>query len=123
MSSPSAPSTPGPEHPGPREIPRPGAIYDPVARALDAIGDRWSLVLVRHLLLGPKGFQELRMRTGIAPRTLSSRLKDLTEQGFVESLGTRGGYRITDLGRSLEPIVASIARWFTRHGSGWLPRP
>ena len=103
--------------PAAREIPRPGEIYDPVARALDAIGDRWSLALVRHLILGPKGFQELRMRTGIAPRVLSSRLKDLIEHGFVESLeGPRGGYAITNLGRSLEPIVASIARWYTRHG-------
>lgn len=103
--------------PAVREIPRPGEIYDPVARALDAIGDRWSLVLVRHLLLGTKGFQELRMRTGIAPRVLSSRLKDLIEHGFVESLeGARGGYAITELGRSLEPIVSAIARWYTRQG-------
>jgi DNA-binding HxlR family transcriptional regulator len=100
-----------------REVPRPGGIYDPVGRALDAIGDRWSLVLVRHLLLGPKGFQELRMRTGIAPRVLSSRLKDLVEQGFVEQLEGRAGYAITELGRSLEPIVAAIARWYTQHGS------
>ena len=58
------------------------------------------------------------MRTGITPRVLSSRLKDLIEQGFVESLeGARGGYAITELGRSLEPIVASIARWFTQHGA------
>ncbi len=114
MSNPSTTS----EAPGPREVPRPGAIYDPVARTLDAIGDRWSLVLVRHLMLGAKGFQELRMRTGITPRVLSSRLKDLMEHGFVESLeGARGGYAITELGRSLEPIVASIARWYTRHGS------
>lgn len=114
MASPPTPS----ESSGPRAIPRPGAIYDPVARTLDAIGDRWSLVLVRHLMLGVKGFQELRVRTGIAPRVLSSRLKDLMEQGFVESLaGVRGGYTITELGRSLEPIVASIARWYTRHGS------
>jgi DNA-binding HxlR family transcriptional regulator len=103
--------------PTPRAVPRPGAIYDPVARSLDAIGDRWSLVLVRQLLLGPKGFQELRMRTGIAPRVLSSRLKHLIEQGFVDSLeGARGGYEISERGRSLEPIVASIARWFTMHG-------
>jgi DNA-binding HxlR family transcriptional regulator len=113
MSSPS----PNSDSSGPREVPRPGGIYDPVARTLDAIGDRWSLALVRHLLLGPKGFQELRMRTGIAPRTLSARLKDLIEQGFIESLGTRGGYQITDLGRSLEPIVSSIARWYTQHGA------
>jgi len=96
-------------------VPRPGGIYDPVARTLDAIGDRWSLVLVRHLLLGPRGFQDLRQRTGIAPRVLSSRLRELRANGFVEALKT-GGYRLTERGESLEPIVSSIARWFTRHG-------
>jgi DNA-binding HxlR family transcriptional regulator len=101
-----------------RGVPRPGEIYDPVARALDAIGDRWTLVLVRHLLLGPKGFQELRVRTGIAPRVLSSRLRELVRQGFVGTVaeGSRSVYAVTERGRSLEPIVASIARWFTRHG-------
>jgi DNA-binding HxlR family transcriptional regulator len=90
-----------------------------VARALDVIGDRWSLVLVRHLLLGPRGFQDLRVRTGIAPRVLSSRLRDLAKQGFVESIqeGSRPAYAVTERGRSLEPIVSSIARWFTRHGN------
>jgi len=105
--------------PARRGIPRPGEIYDPVARVLDVIGDRWSLVLVRHLLLGPKGFQELRVRTGIAPRVLSSRLRELAAQGFVESIheGSRSAYAVTERGRSLEPIVSSIARWFTRHGT------
>ena len=42
------------------EILRPSQIFDPVARALDVLGDRWTLVLVRQLLGGPKGFQELR---------------------------------------------------------------
>ncbi len=98
-----------------RAVPSPDGIYDPVARSLDVIGDRWSLVLVRHLLLGPKGFQDLRHRTGIAPRVLSSRLRDLTSNGFV-SARDEGGYTLTDRGRSLEPIVSSIARWFTRHG-------
>lgn len=102
-----------------RSIPRPGEIYDPVARALDVIGDRWSLVLVRHLLLGPKGFQELRHRTGIAPRVLSSRLRDLAANGFVESAGeaARSPYRLTERGRTLEPIVSAIARWFTQEGA------
>lgn len=95
-------------------VPRPERIYDPVARALDAIGDRWSLVLVGHLLLGPKGFQELRNRTGIAPRVLSSRLRELQANGFVAPAPE--GYAVTDRGRTLEPIVASVARWFTRHG-------
>jgi DNA-binding HxlR family transcriptional regulator len=100
------------------EILRPAQIFDPVARALDVIGDRWSLVLVRQLLAGPKGFQELRVRTGIAPRVLSSRLRQLRKDGFVEtdSKGNRSPYRVTDKGRSLEPIISSIARWWVHEG-------
>jgi DNA-binding HxlR family transcriptional regulator len=100
------------------EILRPAQIFDPVARALDVIGDRWSLVLVRQLLGGPKGFQDLRVRTGIAPRVLSSRLRQLRSDGFVEteSQGTRSLYRATDKGRSLEPIISSIARWWVHEG-------
>ncbi len=99
-------------------IPSPGEIFDPVARALEVIGDRWSLVLVRQLLLGPKGFQELRVRTGIAPRVLSGRLRQLSAAGFVESVEEAGRslYAVCERGRSLEPIVASIARWWVRHG-------
>jgi len=95
-------------------IPRPGEIFDPVARALDLIGERWTLVLVRHLLLGSLGFQDLRRRTGIAPRVLSARLRQLVAKGLVESRrqGARSVYALTPLGRTLEPIVAAIARWW-----------
>lgn len=99
-------------------VPKPGALFDPVARALDLIGDKWTLVLVRHLLRGARGFQELRVRTGIAPRVLSTRLRQLTAGGFVESVEGEGGrsvYAVTALGRSLEPLVASIARWYVYH--------
>jgi DNA-binding HxlR family transcriptional regulator len=97
---------------------RPAKIFDPVARALDAIGERWTLVLVRQLLDGPRGFQELRVRTGIAPRVLSSRLRQLVSDGFVETVqeGSRSLYAVTERGRSLEPIVAAIARWWVHHG-------
>ncbi len=100
------------------EIPRPAQIFDPVARALDVIGDRWSLVLIRQLLASAKGFQELRQRTGIAPRVLSSRLQQLRSDGFVETEphGSRSIYRVTEKGRSLEPIISSIARWWVREG-------
>ncbi len=100
------------------EILSPAEIFDPVARALEVIGDRWSLVLVRQLLLGPKGFQELRVRTGIAPRVLSNRLRQLSADGFIEQVseGARSIYGVSDRGRSLEPIVASVARWWVRHG-------
>ena len=67
-------------------IPRPSGIFDPVGRALDAIGDRWTLSLIRQLLLGPAGFQELRKRTGIAPRVLSGRLRQLVAGGLVEAV-------------------------------------
>jgi DNA-binding HxlR family transcriptional regulator len=98
----------------PSVVPRPAAIFDPLARALDVIGERWTLVLVRQLFSGPKGFQELRMRTGIAPRVLSSRLRQLAARGFVESIaqGSRSAYAVTPRGRSLEPIISAIARWY-----------
>jgi DNA-binding HxlR family transcriptional regulator len=89
-----------------------------VARGLDVIGDRWTLVLVRHLLDAPRGFQELRKRTGIAPRVLSSRLRGLVADGFVETVaeGARSVYALTEQGRSLKPIITAIARWWIRYG-------
>ncbi len=91
-----------------------GPLFCPVARALDLLGERWTLVLVRHLLGGPRGFQDLRVRTGIAPRVLSTRLRQLTDRGFVRSVpvGNRSLYALTPRGESLEPIVRSIARWW-----------
>jgi DNA-binding HxlR family transcriptional regulator len=104
--------------PGATQVPRPEAIFDPVGRGLDVIGDRWTLVLVRHLLGARRGFQELRKRTGIAPRVLSARLRALVAAGFVESVaeGSRALYALTEQGRSLAPIVGAIARWWIRHG-------
>jgi len=119
QSTPRPVSTPGSPEPSPRaEILRPAQIFDPVARALDVIGDRWSLVLVRQLLGGAKGFQELRVRTGIAPRVLSTRLREMRSKGFIdtEPQGQRQIYRVTDKGRSLEPIIAAIARWWVHEG-------
>ena len=82
------------------------------------MGDRWTLVLVRQLLPSPRGFQELRIRTGIAPRVLSSRLRALVAAGFVRSVaeGSRSVYDLTEQGRSLEPIVHAIGRWWIQRG-------
>ena len=101
-----------------RTVPHPAGIFDPVARGLDMIGDRWTLVLVRHLLDAPRGFQEIRKRTGIAPRVLSSRLHGLVAAGFVETVadGSRSVYALTEQGHSLKPIITSVARWWIRHG-------
>lgn len=96
----------------------PHAIFCPVGRALDVLGDRWTLVLLRHLLHEPRGFQELRMRCGIAPRVLSARLRKLIAEGFVRrvSSGPRSHYQATERGRSLEPVITAIARWYLRQG-------
>jgi DNA-binding HxlR family transcriptional regulator len=73
---------------------------------------------VRHLLDAPRGFQELRKRTGIAPRVLSSRLRGLVSAGFIETVaqGSRSVYALTEQGRSLKPTITAIARWWIRHG-------
>jgi DNA-binding HxlR family transcriptional regulator len=101
-------------------VPRPDGIFDPVARALEVIGDRWTLVLVRQLLPSARGFQQLRMRTGIAPRVLSARLRELVSAGFVETVaqGPRSVYALTERGRSLEPIIMAIGRWWIQRGIG-----
>jgi len=99
-------------------IPRPEGIFDPVARALEVMGDRWTLVLVRQLLGDLRGFQELRQRTGIGPRVLSSRLRELVAKGFVKTVavGSRSVYALTEEGRSLEPILVAIGRWWIQRG-------
>ena len=98
-------------------IPRPQQVFDPVARALDLIGERLKLVLIGHLLRGPKGFQDLRVRTGITPRVLSTRLRQLGADGFLETVnqGGRSLYAVTERGRQLAPLVTAIARWWVRH--------
>ena len=59
-------------------VPKPRGIFDPVARGLDVIGDRWTLVLVRHLLKGNRGFQALRKRARAHPmEDVGARLRGL----------------------------------------------
>ena len=84
---------------------------------MDLIGERWTLVLIRHLLAGPLGFQQLRARTGIGPRILTTRLRQLAERGFVETVqvGRRSHYALTKMGRTLEPVVREIAQWWVQN--------
>ncbi|MDE0005289.1 MAG: helix-turn-helix domain-containing protein [Rhodospirillaceae bacterium] len=93
------------------------ADFCPVRRALDLVGARWTLVLVRHLLSGPRGFSELRDLTGITPRLLTVRLSQLMERGLVEKVpvGNRFHYALTEFGMTLDPIVHEVAVWWVRH--------
>jgi len=110
-------SQPGPDATPENRAPEPAPAFCPVARALDLIGERWALVLVRHLLGRARGFQELRHRTGIAPRVLATRLRQLTERGLVEGVeaGTRTHYGLTEFGRTLAPVVREIGRWWVQN--------
>ncbi len=91
--------------------------YCAVARGLDLIGDRWTLLMIRDLLLGPKRYKDLlEGLPGIGTNLLADRLRELEQLGVVERavLPPPAGssvYRLTELGQALEPVVAAIGRW------------
>ena len=87
-----------------------------VARALDVIGERWALLVVRELVLGPKRFSDLRAGLrGVAPDVLSQRLRELEAAGVLRrtTLPPPGGARVYELtawGQELEPLVIGLGR-------------
>lgn len=94
----------------------------PVARTLDLIGERWTILLLRDLLLhGQRRFQDFQASLpGVAPNTLSARLKAMEDSGLVRrelynERPPRLEYVLTDKGRSLGPIVKAMREWGTRH--------
>jgi DNA-binding HxlR family transcriptional regulator len=94
----------------------------PVARTLDLVGERWTILLLRDLLLhGPRRFQDFQTSLpGAAPNILSARLKAMEDNGLVErSLYSerppRMQYVLTDKGRSLGPIVRAMREWGRKH--------
>jgi DNA-binding HxlR family transcriptional regulator len=95
----------------------------PVARALDAIGEKWSLLVLRDLFRkGPLRFQELEQALGgVAPNTLSARLKSLEGAGVIatrlyETHPPRYEYFLTDKGKALGPVLKALHSWGERYG-------
>lgn len=101
--------------------------YCPVARSLEVVGDRWSLLIVRDLLRGPRGFNGLeRSLPGISRSLLAQRLRLLERGGVVArdlaEDGRARAYRLTDSGSELAPIIDAFRAW----GGRWAfedPRP
>jgi DNA-binding HxlR family transcriptional regulator len=94
--------------------------YCPTARAVEILGDRWTLLIVRDLLLGAQHFNELeRGLPGISKALLAERLRRLQQVGVVERLGEARGrkssYQLTPAGWGLYPIIDSLTRW----GAEW----
>lgn len=91
--------------------------YCGVARALDLIGERWALLIVRELVLGPKRFTDLREGLpGIATNVLSNRLRQLERDGVVTRRqfpppAPAHVYELTEYGRELVPIMLALGRW------------
>ncbi|MGT2436025.1 winged helix-turn-helix transcriptional regulator [Bradyrhizobium betae] len=88
----------------------------PVARALDAIGDVWSLLIVRDAFDGLRRFGDFQKNLGIAKGMLSARLHRLVELGVLEPVPASDGsayqeYALTTKGRDLFPVVVSLRQW------------
>ncbi|MGH2893908.1 MAG: winged helix-turn-helix transcriptional regulator, partial [Solirubrobacteraceae bacterium] len=91
-----------------------------IARALDVVGERWALLVVRELVLGPKRFTDLRAGlTRVGPDMLAARLRELEEAGVVR----RGAlpppaaskiYALTERGAELAPVLMALGRWGSR---------
>lgn len=88
-----------------------------VARAIDLLGERWTLLVVRELLAGSRGFAEIRRGIPRVSKTmLAQRLRGLVDAGVV--VRNPDGYALTDAGRELAPLVGALGTW----GQRWLPR-
>ncbi|MFF4226166.1 winged helix-turn-helix transcriptional regulator [Streptomyces abikoensis] len=91
----------------------------PVARALDLVGDRWSLLVVRDAMDGARAFTEFQRRTGIARNILTDRLRKLTAHGLLVQRtapsGRRQEYVLTDAGRDLFAVILTLRQWGERH--------
>jgi DNA-binding HxlR family transcriptional regulator len=91
--------------------------YCPIARALDVLGDRWTLLILRELVVGEQRFTDLRGHLpGIAPTVLTQRLRAMSDQGLVTTKelpppAARTVYTLSDRGRSAIPVLTALARW------------
>ncbi|MFF4616959.1 winged helix-turn-helix transcriptional regulator [Nonomuraea jabiensis] len=92
----------------------------PVARTVDLIGDRWSLLIIRDAMDGATTFTEFLQRLGIARNILTDRLRKLVEHGILDKSaadddGRRHTYRLTEAGQDLFTAVVALRQWGERH--------
>lgn len=99
----------------------------PVARSLDTVGERWTLLIVRELLAGPLRFSDLKAGVyGINATILSRRLGQMVEEGLVRTVLMGGAlpiYALTPRGEALWPLIAELARWDLFGPQPAAPRP
>jgi DNA-binding HxlR family transcriptional regulator len=98
-----------------------------IARSLEVVGDRWTLLIVRDLVLGLSRFDEFLGSLGVASNVLTDRLNRLVDEGIVERVRYRERperfeYRLTEKGRELGLVLLALMQWGDRHISEKPPR-
>jgi DNA-binding HxlR family transcriptional regulator len=88
----------------------------PVARSVEAVGDWWSLLIVRDALTGKRRFGEFQTSLGVAKNILTARLKKLVADGVLELVPASDGsafqeYALTERGRGLLPVIVALGQW------------
>ena len=99
-----------------------------VARTLEVVGDRWSLLVIREALLGAHRFDQMQRGTGAPRDILAARLRKLVETGVLErrryqERPPRFEYHLTEAGRDLHPVITALRQWGDRHVTSPEPRP
>ena len=94
----------------------------PVARTLDIVGDRWTLLVLRDIMLRKRKFKEILESLGCSPNLLADRLKRLEAEGMIERRfysdhPPRAEYRLTDKGKAFSHVVAAMRDF----GETWIP--
>ncbi len=95
-----------------------------LAQALEVVGERWTLLILRDAFFGVRRFEEFQRRLGIARNILSARLARLVDAGIlsrrpVSAGGKRAEYVLTEKGRELQPALMALTQW----GERWCPHP
>jgi DNA-binding HxlR family transcriptional regulator len=88
-----------------------------IAGTLAIVGERWTLLVMREILLGRRRFREIRRQTGIAPNILSDRLQTLADHGLV-MVRRDGAYVATSKGMDLNPVLVALMQWGDKHAAG-----
>ena len=89
---------------------------DPVARTLAVVGQKWTLLIVRDLLPGPRRFTQIQRSLGADPKVVTARLRELEAAGILSrttyaEVPPRVEYALTETGKALEPVVDALRRW------------
>jgi DNA-binding HxlR family transcriptional regulator len=98
-----------------------------IARALEIVGERWTLLIIRDVFLGLRRFDQLQASLGVARNVLTDRLNRLVDEGILERVRyserpQRFEYRLTDKGRELSLALTALRQWGDEHLSEKPPR-